>query len=357
MAYRVIQWATGNVGTHALRAIIERKDLELVGLKVYDPAKAGLDAGELVGLPPTGIKAIVDVDELLKIEADCVNYHALGTTTADPLGSPLDDIIRCLEAGYNVTTSAIDHLIHPPFLAPEVRGRIEAACQKGQTTLYGSGVNPGFTMDLVPITFSRVSRTIDSIHILESISMAEYTAVGPMTFMGFGQAPDAFSYLDDMHSEKEKSVFYASLLQVAEAIGFELENVIYRRESALADKDLELPFGVIKAGTVAVQRLWFIGVANGREVLRNEFVWRISDDIAPDWGVGDRWVMKIEGDPTLEVECKARTQMDAKRPTSITVAMAPLNAIPTVCKAPPGFASPLTLPTWGGGYLSGKAQA
>ena len=107
---------------------------------------------------------------------------------------------------------------------------------------------------------------------------------------------------------------------------------------------------------MAVQRLWFIGVANGREVLRNEFVWRISDEVVPGWGIGDRWVMKIEGDPTLEVECKARTQMDAKRPTSITVAMAPLNAIPTVCKAPPGFASPLTLPTWGGGYLSGKAH-
>ena len=354
MKYKVIQWATGNVGTHALRAIIERDNLELAGLKVYDPAKAGVDAGDLVGLPKTGVKATLDVDELMTIEADCVNYNALGTTTADPLGEPLDDIVRCLEAGYNVTTTAIDHLIHPPFLAQDVRDRIEAACQKGQVTVFASGVNPGFTMDLVPITFSRVSRTIDSIHILESISMARYTGLGPMTFMGFGQAPDAFSYLDEMHNTKETSPFYTSLLQVADAIGFELEDVIYRRESALADNDLDLAFGPVRAGTIAVQRMWFIGVAKGREVLRNEFVWRITDDIAPEWGLGDRWVMKIEGDPTLEVECKARTQMDAKRPTSITVAMAGLNAIPTVCDAPPGFASPLTLPVWGGGYVTGK---
>ena len=49
MVYRVIQWGTGNVGTHALRAIIERDDLELVGLRVYSPDKVGKDAGELVG--------------------------------------------------------------------------------------------------------------------------------------------------------------------------------------------------------------------------------------------------------------------------------------------------------------------
>jgi hypothetical protein len=108
---------------------------------------------------------------------------------------------------------------------------------------------------------------------------------------------------------------------------------------------------------VAVRRLWTIGVAKGRGVLRNEFVWSISDLIAPEWGVGDFWVMKIEGDPTLEVECKARAQMDAKRPISITVSMASLNAIPTVYKAPSGFASPLTRPTWGGGYLSGMVPA
>ncbi|MBL7496636.1 dihydrodipicolinate reductase [Frankia sp. CNm7] len=352
MPYRVIQWATGNVGTHALRAIIERDDLELVGLRVYDPAKEGIDAGELVGLPPTGILATTDVDLLLKTEADCVNYNALGTTTEDPFGAPLDDICRLLEAGYNVTTSAIDHLVHPPFLPTEVRERIERACEAGGTTLFGSGINPGFTMDLVPITFSRVSRTIDSIHITESLSMAAYTAQGVMRFMGFGQPPDAHSFLDEMHSDRNRSVFTGSLLQVADAIGFEIEDIQYTRDYAVAEEPIDIAIGRVNPGEVAVQRIRFVGIAHGRPALTSEFVWRITDTVVPEWITGDRWIMNIVGDPTMRVECQAETQMDAKRPTSLTVAMAPVNAIPSVCRATPGIKSPLDLPVWGGGRLT-----
>src|SRR4029077_12790138 len=89
MVYRVIQWGTGNVGTHALRAIIERTDMELVGLRVYSPDKVGKDAGEVVGASPTGVLATDDVDAILALDADCVNYNALGTTLEDPLGAPL----------------------------------------------------------------------------------------------------------------------------------------------------------------------------------------------------------------------------------------------------------------------------
>jgi 2,4-diaminopentanoate dehydrogenase len=352
MSYRVIQWATGNVGKHALRAIIERDNLELVGLKVYDPDKEGVDAGDLVGLPPTGVLATTDVDKLLTIEADCVNYNALGTTTEDPYGQPLDDICRILEAGYNVTTSAIDHLIHPPFLPDAVRERIAKACDKGGTTLFGSGINPGFTMDLVPITFSRVSRTIDSIHIVESLSMANYKAPTIMKFMGFGESPDAHSHLDDMHTDREKSVFYASLLQVADAIGFTLDDVVYTRESAVAEEPIDVAIGTINPGEVVLQRILFSGMVKGKAVLTSEFVWRVTDTVRPDLASGDKWIMSITGDPTLQVECHAQTQTDAQRPTSLTVAMAPLNAIPTVCQASPGLKSVLDLPVWGGGMLT-----
>jgi 4-hydroxy-tetrahydrodipicolinate reductase len=350
--YRVIQWATGNVGTHALRAIIDRPDLELVGLKVYNPEKAGMDAGEIAGTKPTGVIATTDGDSLLQLEADCINYNALGTTTADPFGQPLDDICKFLRAGFNVTTSAIDHLIHPPFLPGDVRARIESACAEGGSTLFGSGINPGFTMDLVPITFSRISRTIDSVHIVESLSMANYDAPSPMKFMGFGEPPDAHSYLDEMHSDKSRSVFYASLLQVADAIGFTIDDVEYKRESAVATEPVKTAIGVLEPGTVVVQRIQFIGHAHGRPVLTNEFVWRVTDKVRPDWIVGDRWIMTINGDPMLRVECQAETQLDAKRPTSLTVAMAPVNAIPAVCQASPGLKSVLDLPVWGGGRLT-----
>jgi 4-hydroxy-tetrahydrodipicolinate reductase len=127
--------------------------------------------------------------------------------------------------------------------------------------------------------------------------MREYTSASAMGFMGFGKQPDEPSLLDGMHGSKEKSVFYSSLLMVADALRFDLEDFRYKREVALAPEDFDIAFGTIKKGTIAAVKITFTGVAKGRDVLVNEFVWRVSDEVRPDWGVGDRWRMTIEGDP------------------------------------------------------------
>ncbi len=72
--YRVVQWATGNIGLRSLRAVIDHPDLELVGLYVYSDAKVGKDAGDLCGLPPVGVVATRDIDEILALHPDCVIY-------------------------------------------------------------------------------------------------------------------------------------------------------------------------------------------------------------------------------------------------------------------------------------------
>jgi len=352
MPYRVIQWGTGNVGKHALRAIIERPDLELAGVRVYDQAKVGKDAGELIGGPAMGVLCTDNVDQLVTVEADCVNYNGLGTTLADPFADTLDDLCRMLTAGFNVTTSALDLLIYPASASPRVQARLEEACHAGRSTFFASGVNPGFTMDLWPITMSRISRTIDQIRVVESLSMREYTSPQVMEFMGFGQRPDVASQLDAMHSDRSRSPFYTSLAMVAAALRFELDDVRYTREVALAEEPIEIAVGMVEPGTIAVTKIRFAGIARGREVLVNEFVWRISDEVAVEWEHGDKWILEIVGDPTMRSEVHAATQQDAQRPTSLTVAMAALNALPTVCESGPGVRSVLDLPTWGGGYLT-----
>jgi 2,4-diaminopentanoate dehydrogenase len=94
------------------------------------------------------------------------------------------------------------------------------------------------------------------------------------------------------------------------------------------------------------------GIARGRDVLINEWVWRISAEVRPDWGIGEHWSMEIEGDPSMKLSMEPRTRLDSGRVVSLTVATAIVNAIPSVCAAPSGLRSPLDLPLWGGGYLS-----
>src|SRR6478672_3501152 len=98
MTLRVVQWTTGNVGKRSVRAIQTQPDLELVGCYAWSPDKAGRDVGELVGIELIGITATTDVDALLALEPDCVVYN--------PMWPSPDELVRVLEAGVNVVTTA-----------------------------------------------------------------------------------------------------------------------------------------------------------------------------------------------------------------------------------------------------------
>jgi hypothetical protein len=95
---RVIQFSTGNVGIHALRSIIERPDLELVGLHARGQDKIGRDAADLCGLAePTGVVATDDIDALVALGADCVVYTSQAETRPK---EALREIAGFLRAGH-----------------------------------------------------------------------------------------------------------------------------------------------------------------------------------------------------------------------------------------------------------------
>lgn len=94
--YRVVQWATGNIGTRALRSVIEHPTLDLAGVYVHTPDKVGRDAGELCGLDPVGVVATNDIEDVVALGADCVLYM--------PRALDAGEVCRLLAAGANVVT-------------------------------------------------------------------------------------------------------------------------------------------------------------------------------------------------------------------------------------------------------------
>ena len=108
---RVIQFSTGNVGRHALRTVIERPDLELVGVHANGAQKVGRDAAELCGLDePSGVIATDDVDALVALQADCVVYTSQAETRP---GDAIEEITRFLAAGTNVVGTSMVWLVAP----------------------------------------------------------------------------------------------------------------------------------------------------------------------------------------------------------------------------------------------------
>ena len=189
MTRRVVQFSTGNVGVHALRSIIERPDLELVGVHARGQDKIGRDAADLCGLDlPTGVLATDDIDALIALNADCVVYTSQAETRPH---EAQNEIIRFLRAGTNVVGTSFVWLVAPDQADDWLREPLAQACREGDTTLYINGIDPGFSGDtLVYTALSLAARattvTVQEIFDYGTYDDAEFTGV---TF-GFGTAPD-----------------------------------------------------------------------------------------------------------------------------------------------------------------------
>ena len=155
MKYRVAEWATGNVGRYALRAIINHPELELVGVIVSNPEKNGVDAAKLCGLDrSTGILATTDVARVLALKPDCICYTAGAETR---LFEAVADMARVLEAGINVVSCSVVMLVWPECPIAELVDPLRTACEKGRTSFLTSGIDPGFANDIMPLMFTALS--------------------------------------------------------------------------------------------------------------------------------------------------------------------------------------------------------
>jgi hypothetical protein len=168
---RVVQWATGAVGRHAVAAMADHPDLEVMGALVYSDGKAGRDVGELCGIGPIGVTATKDRDEILALDADCVLYMAQGEM--DPAGA-LDDICALLASGKNVISTAVTSLIYPASAGPQVVERLEKSCAEGRASFHATGIEPGWAAEVLPLTMSGLFRHIDSLLVQELLEYSSY---------------------------------------------------------------------------------------------------------------------------------------------------------------------------------------
>lgn len=355
--YRVIQWGTGNVGKHALRTIVERPNFDLVGLRVYNPEKVGRDAGDLLEAAPTGVIATDSTDAIVALDADCVCYTPLGSTLEDHARA-LDDICLLLASGKNVVSSAVEYhaFLRPGVELPGSAGaydRLTDACKKGGATFFHAGINPGFTMDVWPLTLSQVCRRIDRMTVTEVIDMRRYPSIHMLEYMGFGAPSSAAPMHERFGANVKASPFYLTMGLLADELGVELDDVRYHREIAVAEESFAIAAGTIEAGTTAAIKFGLEGIVQGRPKINFEWVWRVTDSVAPEWPMGaSRWMLRIKGDPTVAAEIDLATELDAGRAVSLSVATILLNAVPAVCAAPPGLFNNITIGMHGGGYFT-----
>lgn len=349
MPYRIIQWATGNVGRASARSILANPRHELVGAFTYDPAKRGRDIGEICGVAPVGVAATTDVEEILALNADCVSFNALGDTR--DVDEALDTICQLLASGKNVVSTAVSRHILADTMPEGHRERIERACQLGRVSFHSSGINPGFAFEVLPINLSAICDRIDHIHCTELVDMTGYSSQHVVRdAIGMGLPVDHRTVLD-LDIPYAQDPYYACVRLLEEGLRTRFDEVRITREKAAATKPVVCVWGTAEPGTTAARRMRYEGVIAGEVRATWDIVWRISQDVAPDWPSGDAaWEVRISGDP--ELRCRLDAKSSRGRSVSLVTAMHAVNAIPALIEASPGIKTRLDLAMFGGGHLS-----
>ncbi len=347
---RVIQWATGNTGQRALREVIRHPSLQLVGVLVYDPAKDGIDAGELCHEGPTGVMATTNREAMLRIEADCCVYMPRATGSGATRAGltreeVVDDVAALLQNGVNVVTTCTDLIARGLRLGEVLRGRLVDACERGNTSLWASGSDPGFITETVPMALLSVQRQVDLIEIEEFGDLSRRPSPHMvMEQMRFGKPLSEFD--PDRRKNHLFGEYQPALTVLADMAGFTIDEWTAEGGVAAAKEDLEIVAGEIRAGTAAAQRIVVQGRSGGVDRIRFTQYAFVSRDVDPDWGLQPTgWRIRVHGDAPFDVSMPFPVPLgDLGSYVPAFNANGPVNAIPYVCAARPGILTTEDLP-------------
>jgi 2,4-diaminopentanoate dehydrogenase len=322
----VVVWGLGNVGRHAVRMIAARTDLRLAGVVTSRPDRA-----------PDGCPVFAP-DAVATVDCDVVVHCPLSTDEDHA------HIVQLLSAGRNVVTTV--GYVYPKAMGMPVLAELDHACAAGRSRLHGTGANPGFLADLLPVTLSRLCERVDSVLVREVSNFHRYPSAEIIhDTMGLGMHLDAYEHLSSGRYRRWLTGLFAeSTLLLADALGFELDSLEVDTEVALSPDDLEIAAGPLPIGTVAAQRWTWEAMIGGSARIRLEAVYRAHPSVATEWGEPGGLV-EIEGAPRISMPLAHRWLGDGLLATAARA----VNAIGPMMTMPPGVITLLDLPVVAGG--------
>jgi 4-hydroxy-tetrahydrodipicolinate reductase len=360
---RVFQVASGNVGTEMIKRIQNHPDLEFTGLHCYSPEKVGRDVGEIAGIGPIGVTATGTVDEILAARPDCLTFHGVWPD--------IELYTQVLEAGINVVTTADwitgRHRDTNHRRNGECESEIlQTACERGNSTFYGTGMNPGLAQILTIVHTADVA-DIESVTCIESVDVSCHHSAETWQNCGFGRP------IDDPELprllELGTRVFEDGVRLMADCLDIELDpgpnGVKFLYELGACTKDVDLGWYQLPAGSLGGCVLRYVGTVDDVKRVELRMDWQMTPHTEPHWDIQGCYITKIDGDP-----CIYSKHMILPKPGTLSsppvaslspsgtfstpeafatigmtvTGMPALNAIRAVVDAPPGIVTSADLP-------------
>ena len=284
---RVIQWTTGKVGKLSLRAILDDPRLELAGVFAYSSDKVGTDAGELCGRPQCGVGATNDIDALIKLGADTVIYT--------PFMADLDHVVKLLESGHDVISTNL--FLNLGGVQSAIRPQLEAACERGKSSLYITGINPGW-INYLTAAMTGVCRQVDGVFISETADCSVYESAETWLAMGMS-LPSATPQVVETAKAWLVS-FYDAVQRIAEALQVKIERMDFFSDFATTSQKVDLGWLCMEKDTIGAVRAGWNGVVNGNTIIQMKVTWYLTKHLNGDWDFTDNhYEVAIKGEPNI----------------------------------------------------------
>jgi len=318
-SFRVVLYGLGAIGIGTGKLVLERENLSLIGAVDIDERKAGKHLYELIGLEGrSGIIVRKTLEEVLSVSGkpDVVLH-----TTGSYLQRIYPQLAEIVSAGINVISSA-EELLYPYLRNPELADELDALAKSNGVTVLGTGVNPGFVMDALPIVLSGACQQVDRVEAVRVVDVStrrealqEKVGAG-LTVEQFEQkiAEGTFGHVG----------LAESLALVAVGMGWELDTIEEKIEPAVAREAMP-DMGIEKGDVTGIKQV-ASGLKDGKELIRL--------DLEISAGAEDpRDSITIYGKPDIKMSISSGTAGD------LATAAALVNVIPQVVNAQPGLAA------------------
>jgi 4-hydroxy-tetrahydrodipicolinate reductase len=344
---RVFQVATGNVGSEMIKRLGPHPDLELVGVHCYSADKIGRDVGELAGLAPVGVVATGTVEEIIAARPDVVTFHGV---------FPDEDLyVQVLEAGIDIVTTA-DWITgyHRDTNHPHSSGRrtsevLQAACERGGSTFYGTGMNPGLNQILGVVCSADVA-DIENVTTIESVDVSCHHSADTWREVGYGRPVDDPALPAML--KKYTEVFADSVYLKADCFGLELDEVTFSYELGACTKDVDLGWYQLPKGSLGGSYVKYQGLIDGVPRVETHLEWQMTPHTDPSWEIKGCYITQIKGDPQVYNKHMIfpAPGVDLSKPEDFAsigmtvTGMPALHAIRSVVAAPPGIVTSADLP-------------
>jgi hypothetical protein len=321
----VIQYGLGPIGIETARLVTRKSGMEIVGAVDISKDLVGKDLGDVLGMDRKLGVAVTDNAKNLfaGTRADAV-LHTTGSRIRK-IYPELEEIIR---AGLNIVSSS-EELLFPLKENAELSQRVDALAKKHGVTVLGTGVNPGFVMDALPLFMTAVCKDVQKIHVERHVDAG--TRRYPLQRkVGAGMTQEAFR-----EQIAAKAMGHVGLLEsiylVAETLGLSLDDVHEAVEPVMAQKELKTAYFSLKPGDVAGIKHTAEGMKNGEKILTLDLRMFVGCESPYD-------AVHIVGTPEIRLRIEGGIAGD-----QATVAVL-VNSVPAVVAARPGLVTVKDLP-------------